>query len=722
MADIIVVQCPKCNHGLRIPADWANQSLRCKFCKTVFQAPKKRESATPPKPPAKKPVESGNPFAFVEGAPAVVKTPKSRAGAAKPAAAELAKGKTGPARARSGLGRTIAIFLGGLAVLLVVGGLAVTALIVLGNALLRTADTGAADQATVPPAKSAPVQGIEGKESGDPQASDPPKDNPAPEPKRDEQKPPPIKDKAKSGEPAGKRNPDVFYPRRALLISVNDYVQASPVAYGRLELGDFKGNSTGALAGLLQSQLDFPRAQIVELSDKAARPTPPVKATIEATVSDFLATSRPQDHVLLLFAGHAAEIGQEAYLVPMDGKLTDPARLIALSWLYDELAKCKARQRILAIDVCRAATAKEPAQPASAMGNILAAKLRSPPAGVEVWSACAAQEQSWESDTGSVFLEMACKNCADLPTGPEHAIPIKRLAARVRIDVEDRLASFGHKQTALLSGKGPADVGPFNAKDPLAPAVAIRIPSQAKSKAADNPALKSILDELSLLPPTTGGKLVPLNPAGFTEVSAKALEPYKVEYKSIFEFKDKEKDFPLRSGLARSILVLQENARSTLMRSRLDALKEKELQVLKKQVENEQTAVAKRTFILKEAVRELAELGDKYRGGENKRIQVLFDYVMLRLKSRVIYVEEYNFNLAAIRSDSLPALGEGENAYRLTAQEKVTINEGVIKEYVKEVKRGWQNIAKNHPDTPYAIVAAREQEVLLGLSWKAMKK
>src|SRR5205814_660458 len=107
--------------------------------------------------------------------------------------------------------------------------------------------------------------------------------------------------------------------------------------YGKPVQGDFKGSSTAALAQRLNESLDFPRKQVAELSDKANPAVRPEKSAIESTVVEFLATSRSQDHVLLFFAGHAAEVGIEAYLVPLDGNPREPKTLLSLDWLYKEL-------------------------------------------------------------------------------------------------------------------------------------------------------------------------------------------------------------------------------------------------------------------------------------------------------------------------------------------------------------------------------------------------
>ena len=42
-----------------------------------------------------------------------------------------------------------------------------------------------------------------------------------------------------------------------------------------------------------------------------------------------------------------------SFLAPIEGELDNAATLIPLKWLYEQLAKCKARQKVLVLDVNR---------------------------------------------------------------------------------------------------------------------------------------------------------------------------------------------------------------------------------------------------------------------------------------------------------------------------------------------------------------------------------
>ena len=143
---------------------------------------------------------------------------------------------------------------------------------------------------------------------------------------------------------------------------------------------------------------------------------------------------------------------------------------------------------------------------------------------------------------------------------------------------------------------------------------------------------------------------------------------------------------------------------------------------LKDIVRAEQQRIGKLNFLLRDAMRDLIASGEKYRDEESKRVQLLCDYTLLRIKSRLIYAEEYNFALAEIMKDTVPTLEEGDKVYRLTAQEKININEATIKELVKDVKKGLPQFVKTYADTPWAVMAQREQAVVLGLAWRSAKQ
>ena len=181
----------------------------------------------------------------------------------------------------------------------------------------------------------------------------------------------------------------------------------NPVHYGTTQSAGYPGSSTSVLASRLSNApMYFPATQVVEVSDSASSPVNPQKSVIEDAVSQFCNTSREQDRIVILFAGHAVEIDKEAYLVPYEGHKDDAKTLIPLAWVYDQLAKCKARQKIFVLDAFRFPPARGFELPGTgAMSEDFEAKFHNPPPGVQAWSACVKDQQSIEFDGGSLFLQ-----------------------------------------------------------------------------------------------------------------------------------------------------------------------------------------------------------------------------------------------------------------------------------------------------------------------------
>jgi hypothetical protein len=712
MAEVIQIKCPHCQNSLRIPAGWVNQTMRCKHCQQVFQAKKKAPStaaapvpaaakAAAAKQPAAKNKGEGNPFVFDDASSTPIKVQRTQSQRREP-------GK-------------LKMVLLGCCLLTVVGITAVGAVVFVGLRVVKE---------LFPDTPTQEVAQNSSKKGGGATVKDTPPDtgkDTAPDPKQDagtaaDTASDPQKDtssketKAKDQDPPPMRTQDI-YPRRALLISVNDYLLAPPLVYGKPAQGDFKGSTPRAFGDQLIANLDFPRKQVAEVSDKANPPVEPLRSAIEASITEFLKTSRAQDNIVLFFAGHATEIDKEAYLVPKEGKVKDAKTLIPLTWLYKELSECKARQKVLILDVCRFNPGR--GVNAEPMGPVLEAKLKQPPPGVQVLACCGAKQQSLETDNGSLFLQALCKRCDGLPTPPEYAIPIKRLAAAVATELEAATLKSSRPQRELIAGNQPVGKGPFNPREQQPPDVVAKAPTQPKGD-GDSPLLKAVIAELNLFPPTTGGTAAPLTPALFADVRGK-LDKYKADYTSILDYKNKEAEAPLRCHLARGILALQENI-AKLMPMRQTIPGAAPDKALKDSVRAEQQRIGKLNFLLRDAMRDLIAAGEKYRDEETQRVQLLFDYTLLRMKARLIYAEEYNFALAEIMKDTVPKLEEGNKVYRLTAQEKVNINEPAVKELVKDLKKGLPQFIKTYADTPWAVMMQREQAVVLGLAWRSAKQ
>jgi hypothetical protein len=704
MVEVVELQCPACQHMLRVPSDWADQVMRCKHCKNVFQA--HRKAASPPAPPTPEPPALGILISSPAKAPAPVAvqvaSPPPAGGSPFVFDRPRAPVTVAPRLARRSsraFGVVKAVLLGAV-VLVGVGTAAVIILLVLGNEINKLFNAEPANQQALIASKKGASTSLEvskdtaKQSSGDPDAVSGNPNRRKKDPKQEVDPPDlPI---------AGS------YPRRALLISICDYVIAPPLPYGRPAAGGFLGSNPRALAARLEESLDFSREQIGELSDKAVKPVLPRKAAIEDTIVEFLTTSRSQDCILLVFCGHVVEIDKEAYLVPAEGKAGDPKSLISFNWLYQQLGKCKAHQKVLVLDIGHSAT----------IGDVLADKIKKPPANVRVWTACLGGERALEVTDGSLFLEALCHSSKNVLTRQNELIPVETLARKVDQYIQEKTKGRNHKQTAALCGTDKAGAVPLDAKEAAPPPVAIKAPVVVGPK-PEVAELKAILDELALIPQATRDKLPPLKP-GSLDFPAKVFAEYKADYKNIMDFKSQKEKFPLRAAVAEALQALK-NAATITMRATLDNKQGNELTALKNSIRDEQIKLSQQQRDLKDALGDLVA-AEASRGAETKRWQVLYDFVLLRLKARLVYVADYNFILGNFRGDTREALGQGDRLWRLKDVAKLSTDESFYKGLAREVTKGWEKLQKDFPDTPWAFQAERENNALvLGLTWRPSK-
>jgi hypothetical protein len=118
---------------------------------------------------------------------------------------------------------------------------------------------------------------------------------------------------------------------------------------------------------------------------------------------------------------------------------------------------------------------------------------------------------------------------------------------------------------------------------------------------------------------------------------------------------------------------------------------------------------------LQDYLDELEKVADQ-RDKQPKRWQVHYDYVVAQLKLRICYANQYNLALANVRSGKLPDLQPGQNGYRLTAETNLDKNTPAnYKEMFNEARKALTEVAKTHPNTPWAVLAKSDRTVAIGL-------
>lgn len=686
---IVQVKCPHCQNPLRVPAEWLTRQLRCKHCQKVFRGKPKASANGPalvaqasakaspppvksgpaPSPPQvpQRPTSGNQPFDFDDDGPAPI----------NPAPAP--KTKKGRKNWVLGLG--------------VGGGVLLVGIILLGVLGPRLGLFKPQEAKIVKGPDNLPVN---------PDVPNP--EIPEPPPKKT-----PIR-------------PSVVgpFPRRALLINVSNYLLANSLSYGSPRDKGYPGSSTSVLAdALTRPPMNFIQNQITELADGSNSPHPAgvSKLSIEQAISSFTNSCRDQDRILLLFAGHVQEGEKEAFLVPIEGDLADEKTLIPLQWVYDQLAKCKARQKLLVLDICRYPPARGNARPGgAAMGEVLDKLLETPPPGLQVWSSCVKDQQSIEGEKGSLFLQAVCNTLQERLPGiaePIDPFPMEALVPKVNQRLKELLGPLKLDQITRLTGQEAMGGPEYNPDEPLPAPLALKPPVPGGGKAAGLAVIKGILDEIYQIPMARPEP--PLTPSSLPVLAAKDLDPYKSDGAG---FKDPGMN-PLRTAIVEAITALKVSEKIVLDETLPNPGGQSFDVKYKALIKTKQERLGMAIFELEQAWNKLQMAGENLEKETSKRWQAHYEYTTARMMSRLVFVSEYNFILAQIRSDSLPEIDPKiHTGWRIASRPKIQINESKLKDMVKAIGRTYKKISEEHPGTPWAILARREGMTALGLEWK----
>ena len=541
------------------------------------------------------------------------------------------------------------------------------------------------------------------------------------------------------------------FPRRVLAIYVNNYLYANPVSPGS------PGHNVHALVQRIGRVLRVPPSQMLVLSDVKAKkesgtsseasakppamspptekvpdPLPPLKPTLEKTLTAFLEGCRPQDCILVVFVGHVVMIDAEAYLVPLEGELNVKETLIPLSRFYEQLARCKARQKAVILDTCRFDPSRGLERPGSGpMPVALDSLLQKPPAGVQLWSACVAGQYSYEADGAGVFLDKlddalqpAIRKSAPEPQDP---LPMDSLASNVNGGTATEVASRigvlnGQKavQTPRLTGQMPEQGAAYDKEEPLPPPIArpaLPVPSGGMARPGQ---IRSILNEIDLPPIKPGhAQHADLEIETVLPFSAAVIERYRPDYDALRENEQNSDKYPLRHQVLATVKLLRKDFNPEGPQGSLrEYFQGSSNERIKAEIFREQKKPARVLSELTERLEELRKAGEQRDKEPSPRWQAHYDYILAELLARTAYVSEYNLMLGKIRKDELPELQFGvETGWRLVASEKLQSGKEVRK-MAAESKKLFAKLVKEHPGTPWQVLANRERWTALGLQWQ----
>ncbi len=676
MAAVTKVRCPRCKTLLRIPADWLARPIRCRHCDKSFRAALKEKPAeAAPAEPFTPTNENADTFAFdADGTGDLELIPVVA---------------TPHYQVRRSSGLQWAVIAGIVALLGVIGA---------GIYYQRPAIDASAELEKSPVTTAASSKEL-------------------------------VK-------PIDLPKTATNFPRRFLAVCVHNYLYANPVSA--------RGDRTGmadVLRVFAKERLRTDPSQIYVLSDAVAgkEARAPVKPIIEQTIERFLATSRRQDRIVIVFVGHAVDLDDQPYLVPLEGEFAVKESLIPLKWLYDRLATCPARQKVLVMDVCRTDTARGNERPGSGpMEPKLDAALANPPAGVQVLTACVANQFSHEYDyavignndlRGGAFLSLltqAARTKWGLPK-PDEPLPVTLLADRTKEPLAQLVAARDKAaQTIRLAGAEPADPGEGAAYIPEAALPArFELPRPAaltEGGLADPQMIRGIFGEIAMPPlklprdaehaGQAEDEIAKL--AAIVPFRAEALKGYERDYASLRDLLDKPKEYPLRVAVIQAVEAIDKSKLGLREEFRGPTSDD----VKKDLTDSQKSGPAKLLLSLSDALEKLDAVAGERDKEKSKRWRAHYDYVTAQVKSRMAYVSEYNLMLAKVKKDELPPLdAKQHNGYRLASQEKIQ-SPKEIKDLATDSRKLWTKIIKENPGTPWELLAKRERFTALGLAWQ----
>jgi len=165
--------------------------------------------------------------------------------------------------------------------------------------------------------------------------------------------------------------------QRAILIAAEKYHRARHLRYTT--------NDVKQLARTLSTRGHFQPDNILEMTDTASNPRfRPLRANIMTELPKWLKKAEAEDQVLVYFSVHGfIDKDRKLYLAPIDCDPANPAATgIEVRWLREQIARCRARFKLLVIDACHAGsekgddestgvTAKELAEPFGDLADVV---------------------------------------------------------------------------------------------------------------------------------------------------------------------------------------------------------------------------------------------------------------------------------------------------------------------------------------------------------------
>jgi hypothetical protein len=533
------------------------------------------------------------------------------------------------------------------------------------------------------------------------------------------------------------------FPRRMLVISVSKYLYCNGLTAGKGRKSDHVTEVAKRIAFDWRVPQDETNNQLYVLSDTAPKDARAMlRPIIQDAYTQFCATSRAQDRVLIYYGGHAVEKEGKAYLVPVDGDLTDPTTLLPLDDLWAKVQACPAQQKVVVFDVCRINEDDDRVRPGSEpMSKELEAKLLAAPPGVQVVTTCSAGQNALEfrrppdlgertnDVSGSLFLS-ALRNIADKGKAkggsnskPDDPLPIVAWLDAATARIKEVAGQIGKpEQTPKMTGAAPTTAVAFNPEESPVPRFGFTPPPPGIPPAE----VAKIIERVQLEPfrprrdqATSVERIEQTVP--FTKTVMAAYTPDGMTDQDILQAGDK---YPLRKAAIAALKTIREQWKMTGEKEDgepglLTQFTGETNDALKKMILERQEVPARAILMLEEQVAAMEALVPQLQQEKSKYWQATFEYALAQAKARLAFMHEYNYALGNIRTDSLPERDakKGQVGLQLVSVAKMNSKKDV-REIADSARELFAKIAEEHKGTPWAVLAKRSRVIALGMKWQ----
>lgn len=250
-------------------------------------------------------------------------------------------------------------------------------------------------------------------------------------------------------------------------------------------VGELKVCAADALAlKAVLEQIGYPENHITVLVDNQSNINAfPTIGNVERAIKRLAQVADASDKILFFFSGHGVTCNGTSFIVPTDGDLT---KGVSLSWVKDQFAACKAKEKVMILDACHSGAAKGVSgitPDLKSTGNLV------------MLLSCEKEQVSWPDKQGahSVFTSAVLEGLKGKAANADRKVTHRTLADYVRRSVKDwTYENQKTEQTPVMVADASgdiiiADVALIKAEAPTAPPTAIipQVPSAPSASAED---------------------------------------------------------------------------------------------------------------------------------------------------------------------------------------------------------------------------------------------